>query len=145
RINGKIPPGQVGHQVRGEFDPIGAATVTIVAFPAKGGNLQLLITDQHSYRAKLFPQSNCAGKEGLYFLRTGIRGNIPVLRHRTTQQVTGGAPNQIGLVATVVQPPQDGKNLLWNPPANPGPHSPPQHGTDLPSRPPKQSCLAFLL
>ena len=80
RINGEIPPCQIGHQVRGELDPIGAAPVTIAAFLTKGGDLQLLVTDEHTHRAKLFSQRDGTVKEGLYFLRPGVCGYIPVLR-----------------------------------------------------------------
>ena len=109
-IDGKIPPCQVFRERTGEGNRIRMAVVRIFPvnpvsrdFKAPYPSFHFIGRNQHRYRPVLNAGIHCNRKDGLYFHRLRIGGNIPVFGIPSKNPVSDTAPHNIGLKSGIFQ------------------------------------------
>ena len=109
-IDGKIPSCQILPERACKRNLIRMAVVRIFPvnpvsrdFKAPNPSLHLIGRNQHGYRPVLNPGIHCDRKDGLYFHRLRIGGNIPVFRLSSENPVSNTAPHNIGLKSGIFQ------------------------------------------
>ena len=115
-VDGEVPPCQVLPQGGGKGNGFGMASVPVVSVHPVGGDLIapedgflsfLLLPQKHRYGAMLDPCIHGLPEDRLHLLRMGGGGHVPVLRLPSQDAVPDAASHGIGLVACLLQLPDD--------------------------------------